>query len=211
VNSPNISNSSSLSEDPGHSLGTKRPRSRSSSLSDEDGSDDDRPLAARTGAAPGLQFDLNLNLNLGLNFSSQKTNAGTIDFDMADLDPDRDQDHELDPDADADADADAEVDIDADEASLSQQPNDAQPESPTHGKTAKSHTGLAPQTNTVSGDRLLPEKKAYAAAVAEANAKAEVRRTVGRADEGQQVDRLATGVTVDAGALTSVSILLLNM
>ncbi|KAF8313144.1 Bromodomain-containing protein [Clavulina sp. PMI_390] len=72
--------------------------------------------------------------------------------------------------------------------------------------------GLAPQTggSTVQGPggeklRLLPDKQAHAAAEAEANAKAKVRRTVGGADEGQQVDRLATGVTVDAGALTSSS------
>jgi len=215
ANSPTLGRSdrslSSVLSDPSPRVGTKRRRSPSSSLSDEDGSDDDRPLAARTGAAPGLRLDLNLSL------SSQKTNASMMTFDITDtytppepdpeldLDADADADADVDADVDADADADADADIDADEVS-SQQPNGTHPESPTLGKTTKGHIGLAPQTTTAPGGRLLPEKKAHAAAVAEAHAKAEVRRTVGRADEGQQVDRLATGVTVDVEALPSVRV-----
>lgn len=74
--------------------------------------------------------------------------------------------------------------------------------SPTHGKTSMTHLG--PQNNSTGEAKRLLTEKVAAATVAADKAKAEVRRTVGGADEGQQVDRLATGVTVDAGALTSV-------
>lgn len=136
-------------------------------------------------------------------------------------DADADMDADADADADADVDADADADADADDALLSlgdpqQQPADGS----AHGKKSTSakgsHMGLVSQStaNTTQGPsgekvRLLPEKQAHAVAEAEANAKAKVRRTVGGADEGQQVDRLATGVTIDAGALTSVRTYLL--
>lgn len=96
------------------------------------------------------------------------------------------------------------ADIDPEYASVP--PNDDQePTSPTVGKTAKTHLTVGPQAQS-SGEaqRKLNDKKA-AVAAADAKAKEEVRRTVGRADEGQQVDRLATGVTIDTGSLLKVN------
>jgi hypothetical protein len=171
------SSSSPLSDAPAPSnalAGSKR-RFSTSSLSDED--EENRPLASRA-------FLLN-----NANESQISLLNATQDEDVMEIDADPDADSTpLEPIA-------AVLDMDVDSSVPPPSPGNTAP-----GKSAKSQMGLAHQAPGTTV-RALPEKVALAAAAAEANAKAEVRRTVGGADEGLQVDRLATGVTVDAGAL----------
>ena len=170
--------SSALSDAPvptNPQAGQKRRRS-STSLSDDDEEDEDRPLAS------SHAFLLNNQASLPPDDSQFSLASGSQDVGTMDLDVDGDTET-----------------MEMDESSV---PPLTPGASAAAGKSSKSsHMGPAPQTPGPTV-RDLPEKAAAAAAAAEADAKAEVRRTVGGADEGQQVDRLATGVTVDAGALS---------
>ena len=110
----------------------------------------------------------------------------------------------MDLDLDGDGDVDAEGDIDAD-AEAEDDPDDIpttvlqDPQRSGKSNTTLGHVSLANQALHGSNGHV----QHSAMAAAEAKAKANVIRTVGRADEGQQVARLATGVTIDAGAASS--------
>jgi hypothetical protein len=165
--------SSGLSDVPMSMVGNKRHRSPSSSLSDED--EEDKPLAARS--APSVDSSFGYKGAM----STQDSNSVVPDG-------------EIDPEIDAEADGDADGDMDADE-----DPSEQTIKSPTSTKRAGKTSATLGHVS-LSNHKTNIGQVSEAQVAAEATAKENLIRTMARADEGQQVARLATGVTIDAGA-----------